>query len=144
MIFPCPKKGAYQRHMPASDSKIRVKDFVSRGHRVKDFALRGFARDHSVHHSHVSRRLFTWLRLTRLCSRSLGPSQPREPKAFTWLPGWESLAAISRVFYFERQALHKFLGVRQIALCGREVKARSFYAVTGHDGVEDGFVFCGF
>jgi len=96
MIFPCPKKGAYQRHMPASDSKIRVKDFVSRGHRVKDFALRGFARDHSVHHSHVSRRLFTWLRLTRLCSRSLGPSQPREPKAFYVASPHAALLAITR------------------------------------------------
>ena len=31
MIFPRPKKGAYQRNTPVSDSKIRVKGFASRG-----------------------------------------------------------------------------------------------------------------
>ena len=59
------------------------------------------------------------------------------------LRGPGSLAAIPLLFYLHRQPLHEFLGVRQIALCGREVKARSFHAVTGHDGVEDGFAFCG-
>ena len=54
------------------------------------------------------------------------------------------LAAIPLLVYIHRQGLHEFLGVRQIALCGREVNARSFHAVTGYDGVEDGFLFCGF
>ena len=81
-----------------------------------------------------------------LCRRVVLGRQEKGPARRTTgrLPGRGSLAAIPLVFYLQRQRLHEFLGVRQIALCGREVNARSFYAVTGHDGVEDGFVFCGF
>ena len=60
------------------------------------------------------------------------------------LPGRRSLAASPLRPYLHRQRLHEILGVRQIALGGREINARRFHAVTGHDGVEDGFVFCGF
>src|SRR6476660_10525822 len=43
---------------------------------------------------------------------------PAAPGTTDGLPGRGSLAATPLVFYLQRQGLHEFLGVRQIAFCG--------------------------